>query len=69
VALLDAVAAAGDVIVTFDPSAWVSDVVVEPSLLLTDVLDAAGNACGSGLELAPLDPLVPLWPEPPDPPA
>ena len=58
--------AAGNVIVTFEPSAYVIDVVVEPSLLVVDVLDAPCNACSSGseldpvaLELVPLEPLDP----------
>jgi hypothetical protein len=40
--------------VTFDPSAYVVDVVVEPSPLVTDVLDAPSNACSRGSELDPL---------------
>ena len=59
VAVLDEVVAAGDVIVTFEPSAYVTDVVVEPSLLVTDVLDAPCNACSSGSELDPSAPVVP----------
>ena len=54
--------AAGDVIVTFEPSAYVTDVVVEPSLLLVDVLEAPSNACSKGSELDPPVPLVPLDP-------
>ena len=53
--------AAGDVIVTFDPSAYVTEVVVEPSLLLTEVEDAPLSACNNGSEtLVLLEPLVPL---------
>ena len=57
----DAVVAAGNVIVTFEPSAYVIDVVVEPSLLVVDVLDAPCSACSSGSELDPvaLEPLDP----------
>jgi hypothetical protein len=40
VAVLDDVVGAGDVVVTFDPLAVVSDVVVEPSLLVTDLVEA-----------------------------
>jgi len=47
--------AAGDVIVTFDPSAYVTDVVVEPSLLVTEVEEAPCNACSSGLRTIRLD--------------
>jgi hypothetical protein len=53
----------GDVVVTFDPSAKVSDVVVEPSLLVADVVDAPCNACSNGSEF---DAPAPLSPEPPD---
>ena len=60
--MLDAVVAAGDVIVTFEPSANVIDVVVEPSLLVTDELDVPSSACSNGSELAPLVPLLPLLP-------
>ena len=55
--------AAADVIETFEPSAKVSVVVVEPSLLETAVLEAPSSACSRGSELEPS-----LLPEPLEPP-
>ena len=54
VAVDDDFVAGGDVRVTFEPSAYVTDVVVVPSLLATCVLDAPLNACSNGSELDPL---------------
>lgn len=47
----DVVDVAGNVIDTFEPSAKVSDVVAEPSLLVVDVLEAPCKACSSGSAL------------------
>ena len=49
-----------------EPSALVMDVVVEPSLLVTEVEDAPFSACSNASEFDPLapelEPLAPLAP-------